>query len=119
MTLRLSILSEDRDLSYPSISVKFLNNWSVGVCQSVWLPPATFDPAPPLFEVDLHLHSLLLSPGSYSVEVIVGTGRGVILDSWSFAETFSVIPQMESGPETSSGGVFFHHPAEWEIKGGA
>jgi ABC-type polysaccharide/polyol phosphate transport system ATPase subunit len=113
LSIRLALVSEDADLSYPAVSVKILDNWSRGVCQTFLENQPRFDPAPPRFEIDLCFDRLLLAPGNYSMEVIVSTGRGLILDAWSFAESFSVIPCLEESLYNASRGVLFHHPARW------
>lgn len=113
MRIRFTIVSEDCDLSVPYISVKILNEWSVDVCQTILGSAEGFDPAPNRFEVELVLESLLLNPGNYHLEVIVAMGRGLIMDSWSYAESFSVIPsEVENRYSGAVAGIFFH-PARW------
>jgi hypothetical protein len=64
--------------------------------------------------MELVLDRVLLSPGIYSLEVILGTGRGLVLDAWSYAETLTILPSLEDDPTLSTSGVFFHHPCRWE-----
>jgi len=114
LKFRFCLVCEDQDLSEPYLSVKVIDNWGRGVCQDFGIPEEGHNSAPAEFQMDLILNEILLSPGSYSLEVIVATGFGLILDSWSFAETFSIIPPLDSGLEMPDPGVFFYHPSRWE-----
>ncbi|GMV66965.1 MAG: ABC transporter ATP-binding protein [Candidatus Omnitrophica bacterium] len=116
ITIRVSLICEDEDILYPAISIKILDNWSRGVCQTLCTPPEELrKPAPGTFEVDLTFDCLLLMPGNYTLELIVGSIAGLLLDCWSFAESFSVIPRIEERRyQGTYDGVFFH-PARWVI----
>lgn len=113
LQIELDIANEDSDLSYPYIAVKVQDRWGMGLCQSLLLARDCFDPAPASFLKTLQMDRVLLAPGNYSLEVILGTGRGLIHDSWSHAETFSVVPPEKSSLYDESPGGLFAHPAAW------
>jgi ABC-type polysaccharide/polyol phosphate transport system ATPase subunit len=115
-TIRLHLLCEDSDLSYPYVGLKILDNWGRGICQTVSGPPQDqFDPAPHEFHIDVVFESVLLVPGNYTMEIIIATVGGHILDSWSFAESFSVLPRMEVIPYMGTFDGTFFHPVRWEV----
>lgn len=113
LLVELSLLCDDRDLMWPFVSVKILDEWGQGICQSLSPAPESLDKAPPQFTLRLMIDQLLLSPGCYSLEIIVGTRGGIVLDTWNFAETFTIIPRQDHSSFVADRGVFFHHPSRW------
>lgn len=115
--VRMTIANDDEDLGGPFISVRILDTWGDGVCQSILLPPEEHGSAPPRWEVELAYDPLLLSPGYYSVEVMLKTRGGWILDLWSYRESFHVMNREEhERPDIVTDG-FFHHPSKWTMEG--
>ena len=117
MRIRLKIVSDDPDLGGPFLSVKFQDTWGEGICQSILPPPAYLGSAPAEYHVELVFDSLLLSPGFYSLELILRTRGGWMLDMWSYAESFHVIAKMEDQRADVITDGFFHHPNRWVLEG--
>ncbi len=116
MTVRLTLVNEDPELAYPYVSLKILDNWSQDVCQTITgPPPEEYECAPPRFTMDLVFESLLMMPGSYTMEIIVAASSGTIMDSWSFIESFSVLPRIEETHYQNVYGGVFSHPCTWVI----
>jgi ABC-type polysaccharide/polyol phosphate transport system ATPase subunit len=113
---RIRIASDDPDLGGPCISLRFQDRWSQGVCQSVLTPPSDRGGAPKEFVVELVWDAVLLAPGYYSIELIVQTRGGWILDMWAYGESFHVISRESATGEVVTDG-FFYHPGQWLIEG--
>jgi len=116
MTIRLTLVNEDPELAYPYVSLKVLDNWSQDVCQTITgVSPEEYEPAPERFTMDLVFESLLMMPGNYTMEIIVAASSGTIMDSWSFVESFSVLPRLEEAPYQGVHGGVFSHPCKWVV----
>jgi ABC-type polysaccharide/polyol phosphate transport system ATPase subunit len=114
MTIRLTLVNEDPELAYPYVSLKVIDNWSQDVCQTITgSSPEEYEPAPSRFSMDLIFESLLMMPGNYTMEIIVASSSGTILDSWSFVESFSVLPRIEELRYQGVYGGVFSHPCKW------
>ena len=117
MRVRMKIVSDDPDLGGPFLSIKIQDTWGQGICQNVLPPPSDLGSAPPEYFVELVFDRLLLSPGIYSIEVILRTRGGWMLDVWSYGESFHVIIQEETGRADIVTDGFFHHPGRWTFEG--
>jgi hypothetical protein len=117
LKVRLTIVSDDEDLGGPFISIRFLDTWGDGVCQSILPPPDDHGAAPSRWEVELTYDPLLVSPGYYSLEVLLKTRGGWTLDFWSYRESFHVMNREDLDRLGVLTDGYFHHPSKWTVDG--